>query len=90
MDALVQAKSPGIVRVLGGLQPLLATDKATVVEFRDGFGELMALFFRQSGDLWAFSTKSDEDWDSNLVRLGYAASSITAKELAKAFKPKGG
>lgn len=86
MDITVPAQSQGIVRVLSGIQPILATDKATVIEFRDGSGELMALFFRLNGDNWGFSTKADSDWESNLIRLGYLSTNITVEELANAFK----
>jgi len=85
MDAKVPIQSPGIIRVLEGIKPVFITNKATVIEIRDKFGDLMALFFKQfDNDVWIFTTKSDEDWESCLIRLGYLNPSITMEELAKA------
>lgn len=90
MDTAVPIKAPGIVRVLDGIKPVFVTNKATVVEIRDKFGDLMALFFQQfADDIWVFTTKADEDWEANLIRLGYLNPSITLDELAKASGMKG-
>lgn len=89
MDIQVPSSSSGggIVRVLDGIKPVFVSNKVSVIEFRDKFGELMALFFRQyTDDVWVFTTKADEDWESNLIRLGYINPSITLEELAKASK----
>jgi hypothetical protein len=52
--------------------PLLDTTEASVVEFYDGNGELVALFGKIfSPDFWAFSNKNDEDWPEALARAGY-------------------
>ena len=53
--------------------PLLDTNDAHTIEFRDGDGRLVALFMRVLGEsgLWGFSTIQDEDWPQTLVRNGY-------------------
>jgi len=78
----VRNNAPGQVRVMAGLQPLLITDKATVVEFRDRFGDLNALFCRHfTDDMWIFVTRDDPDWSATLVRLGYTAAPMTTEQL---------
>lgn len=78
----VPVGSPGQVVVMAGLQLLLNTDKATVIEFRDRFGDLMALICRHfTDDMWIFVTKDDPDWDAHLVRLGYINAGITMRQL---------
>jgi hypothetical protein len=85
VDAAVPAKLPGIVRVLEGIKPAFVTNKATVIEFYDRLGGLMALFFKHfEEDMWVFSTKSDPDWESNLVRLGYLDPKAPIEVLAGA------
>ena len=75
----------GMIRVLSGIMrpPLLETRDATVIEFRDGFGDLNAVFVRMvpGEDLWAFVTRNDPDWDATMVRLGYKQSTVTPSEL---------
>ena len=75
----------GTIRVLAGIvrPPLLETQDATVIEFRDNFGDLNAVFCRlvPDADLWAFVTRKDPDWDATLVRLGYKPSPITTQGL---------
>jgi hypothetical protein len=81
---------PGQIRVMAGIRPILTTDKATVIEFRDKFRDLMALFCRHfNDDMWIFITKDDPDWESHLVRLGYLSSSITAEQLVTDFMHEG-
>ena len=83
MSVEIEAKSPGIIRVLSGINPVFASNKATVIEFRDKFGDLMALFFKQYGeDIWVFSTQGDDDWESDLIRLGYLSPGLSAEQLA--------
>ena len=90
MDIRIPAESPGIIRVLEGIKPVFATNKATVLEFYDRTGNLMALFFKQfDEDMWVFTTKGDDDWESNLIRLGYITPSISAKTLARVQGLKG-
>lgn len=76
---------PGTIRVLANVlrPPLLETDQANIVEFRDAFGDLNAIYSRlhANSDLWVFVTKDDPDWESNLIRLGYMDSPITLQQL---------
>jgi hypothetical protein len=52
--------------------PLFETTDANIIEFRDGFDDLCALFFKViNDDLWGFVTKNDPDWEAVLVRYGY-------------------
>ena len=53
--------------------PLLVTDKASAIEFRDSAGELCAIFANNALTLgyWNFVTKADDDWIPTLRRLGY-------------------
>lgn len=76
---------PGTIRVLAGVlqPPLLETDRATIVEFRDAYGDLNAVYSRVGPDLWMFVTKKDPDWESNLIRLGYMDSPITIQQLVR-------
>ena len=75
----------GTIRVLAGIvrPPLLETQDATLIEFRDGFGDLNAVFFRlvPNEDLWAFVTRKDPDWEATMVRLGYKQTPVTTQEL---------
>ena len=86
----VSIKGPGTLAVFEGIHRTYASNKATVVEIRDGFGDLMALFCRHfNDDMWIFVTKGDPDWESHLVRLGYLQAGITTEELLNlASKPK--
>lgn len=61
---------PNKLRVLGGIlrPPLLETKQAQVVEFRDAFGTLIALFSRDDDGSWVFVTKEDEEWPEQLGR----------------------
>ena len=86
----VPANLPGVIRVMAGIQPLLTTEKATVLEFYDGFGDLMALFCRHfSDDMWIFVTKADKDWEDHLIRLGYINPTLSASELVRSLATKG-
>jgi len=52
--------------------PLIETDSAHLIEFRDSFGELNALMVRVfSDELWGLVTRNDPDWKSMLIRYGY-------------------
>jgi hypothetical protein len=52
--------------------PLLISDDASVIEFRDPFDELVALMVKVlSDDMWGLVTKNDPDWQATLVRCGY-------------------
>jgi hypothetical protein len=78
----VPVGTPGQIRVMAGIQPIFTTDKATVLEFRDRFGDLMALFCRHfNDDMWIFITKDDPDWQAHLVRLGYLSSALSTQQL---------
>ena len=76
---------PGTIRVLASVlrPPLLETDQANIVEFRDTFGDLNAVYSRlhRDSDLWVFVTRDDPDWESNLIRLGYMDSPVTIQQL---------
>lgn len=86
----VPARAPGVIRVMAGIQPVFTTEKATVIEFYDAFGDLMALFCRHfSDDMWIFVTKADADWEDHLVRLGYIQPSITAEQLVRELSAGG-
>ena len=62
-----------VVRTNNVLQaPLLETDAAHIIEFRDDFGDLQALMIRVfTDDMWGLVTQNDEDWHATLVRYGY-------------------
>jgi hypothetical protein len=68
-----EGKSRITVRSNNVLQPpLLDTTEASIIEFRDRFGALNALFCRVlSDDMWGLVTKNDPDWDATLIRYGY-------------------
>jgi hypothetical protein len=52
--------------------PLLETEDAHIIEFRDGFNDLNALMIRVlSDEMWGLVTRNDPDWESTLVRFGY-------------------
>jgi hypothetical protein len=74
---------PGRVRVLqGAKQVLLDTHEATVIEFRDQFGDLNAVISRHfNDDMWIFTTKADDDWHAHLVRLGYSLADMSVNQL---------
>lgn len=81
---ILNNKGPGHVTVMAGLQQILETDKATVIEFRDGYGDLVAIFSRHfNDDMWIFVTKADPDWESHLVRLGLLKPSISINNVIK-------
>ena len=86
------ANHPGTIRVLAGVTrpPLLETHEATIVEFRDQFGDLNAVFCRHfSDELWIFVTRQDPDWEATLMRLGYMNSPTTMKQLLGNLSTKG-
>jgi len=66
-------KSKIIVRGNNILQPpLLVSEEATIIEFRDSFDDLVALMVRVfTDDMWGLVTKGDPDWHATLVRYGY-------------------
>lgn len=48
---------------------LLDTNEAEVVEFRDRFGDLIAVAIRIiSDDVWGVVYRDDKDWDSVLAQ----------------------
>jgi len=65
--------------------PLLETNEANVIEFRDNNGQLEALVTRVlGGELWCFACKSDKDWEQTLLRHGYLKSgTVTIADLIK-------
>jgi hypothetical protein len=63
---------------------LLDTHEATVIEFRDRFGDLNAVISRHfNDDMWIFTTKADPDWLAHLVRLGYAQADMSLQQLVQ-------
>ena len=64
--------------------PLLETDEASIIEFRDSFGDLQALMIRIfTEDLWGLVTKNDFDWEATLVRYCFLNVSKPVKDLIK-------
>jgi hypothetical protein len=64
--ASITVRGPNILQ-----PPLLVTEDAKLIEFRDGFGELNALLIRVFTDeMWMLVTKNDPDWEATLVREG--------------------
>jgi hypothetical protein len=78
--AQITVRGPNVVA-----PPLLVTEDAHVIEFRDGFGELNALLVRMPGgdELWGLVTKNDEDWAASLVRYGYITADKTAEDIIR-------
>ena len=86
-------KNPGTLTIRGGdiLQPpLLVTDEAKVLEFRDKNGDLLCFWIRVFDDgsdreLWGFCARNDPDWKEMCVRYGYAEPSpgTTMKDVLK-------
>ena len=81
-----------VVRGTSILQaPLLITEDATLIEFRDGYGDLIALMVRVlSDEMWGLVTKQDPDWQGLLLRYGYSGVSDTCGETAgnKGYEPR--
>jgi len=64
--------------------PLLDTNEAHLIEFRDQFGTLHALFCRVlSDDMWGLITKSDPEWPDTLIRYGYLKDSTPIEQLIR-------
>lgn len=54
--------------------PLLISEEAQIIEFRDGDNNLNALMvkvFGDENDLWGLVTRADPDWQETLIRYGY-------------------
>ncbi len=52
--------------------PICVSDDAHTIEFRDRFGDLMALMVRVlSEDGWGLITKDDPDWETALIHYGF-------------------
>lgn len=63
-------------------QPLLVSDDATAIEFRDGSGRLVVVFAKVAGKdnaVWLFSTAGDKDWEQVLAQCGYGITTVTAQ-----------
>jgi hypothetical protein len=57
--------------------PLLVTNEAMAAEFYDANGELCAVVHRvMDGNLWAFTSRNDADWNEALRQLGYLGTSL--------------
>jgi len=65
----IVVRSPDIVK-----PPLLDTDDAKIIEFRDDAGNLLCfwvnVFDKNPNALWGFCSKSDEDWSSMCLKFG--------------------
>jgi len=74
-----------VVRGTNILQaPLLVTEDATLIEFRDGYDDLIALMVRVlSDDMWGLVTKNDPDWQAMLIRYGYSGVSAPFGEILR-------
>lgn len=46
--------------------PLLQTDDARLIQFRDANGDLMAMMVQIGKGLWGFVTRDDPDWDDTV------------------------
>lgn len=65
---------PSTVMVRGKLleEPLFITDEAVAVEIYDCNDQLVALLHHIfNDDMWAVTTKEDDDWNEVLHQLGY-------------------
>lgn len=75
------------IRVLGRnilAPPMLETEDAQIIEFRDGFGDLNALVVRVlSDEMWGLVTKNDPDWYGTLIRYGYMKPGGTAMDIIR-------
>jgi hypothetical protein len=75
------------IRVLGHnimQAPLLETQDANMIEFRDSFGDLNALLVRMlSDEMWGLVTKNDPDWYDVLIRYGYIKPGGSALEILR-------
>lgn len=49
---------------------LFRSDKANVIQVRNGAGEISALLVRLKGEIWGFSRRGDEDWNEVLAIYG--------------------
>ena len=62
--------------------PLLVSQEAQIVEFRNTAGTLFALVFRVlADDMWGMVTQQDDDWIPTLVRFGYARPTGSIKDI---------
>ena len=53
-------------------EPLLDTEDATVIEFYDQHGDLMAVFGKVLNEnFWSISFRNDDDWEQVLARMGF-------------------
>ncbi len=46
--------------------PLLQTDDARLIQFRDDNGNLMAMMVKIGKGMWGFVTKDDPDWEDTV------------------------
>ena len=60
-----------VIRSIFDNKPLLETDQAALIEFRDDSNQLEAVVSRVLDGLWCYSCKQDPDWIDTLIRLGY-------------------
>ncbi|MFC1453545.1 hypothetical protein ACFLQL_00005 [Verrucomicrobiota bacterium] len=67
--------------------PLLETNKANFIEFFGDDGKLNALLYKHfNNDTWVLVTKSDPDWATTLIRLGYVTVDTTPREFLNNIK----
>ena len=82
---------PGRIGVFRTLTeaPLLFTHEATLIEVWDSQDDLFALFTRHfNDDMWIFVARTDPDWDSQLIRLGYQSSTQSMREILREVATK--
>lgn len=73
-------KNPGTLTIRGGnilAAPILVTNEAKVLEFRNSKGELLCFWRRvfddaSSRELWAYCPNTDPEWDELCIRYGYS------------------
>lgn len=78
---------PSTLVVRGSIleKPLLITGKAQAVEVYDCNDELIAVMHHVfNDDMWAVTTKTDDDWNEVLHQLGYieAARKLNVRNIA--------
>jgi len=71
-DIASSKSAPCTVTVMGfdSKDVLFRTDKANVIQVRNGAGVISALLVRLKGDIWGFTKRGDEDWEENLALYG--------------------
>ena len=66
-----EARLANMVSVYGSgvSAPRLQTNDARLIQIRGADGALVAMMFKLTNALWAFTTPADEDWEEHRRRL---------------------